>query len=189
MKNSTRRKPLLLFFAIFCSVVTVNLWLPPGGVYFFITDTLTSSESLKRAVMSGDPYEASDAYSRLRRRRSDIARDVALEHLRSADWLLWVGAARYLGQIGDPASVPYLIKHLRHGDRGCSDHTANVLTNLTGEDFGTDYDRWRQWWLTENPESQFNWDSHLDLDPRFIRLSRQQQAASEADAATGPNEE
>jgi HEAT repeat protein len=60
-----------------------------------------------------------------------------------------LAAVRVLGKIGDPGSVGFLIAVL--GDRReiVRVETGWVLKRLTGEDFGTNRERWKQWWSSK----------------------------------------
>jgi HEAT repeat protein len=70
-----------------------------------------------------------------------------------------VGAAEAIGRLRDPAAVPALIEALRQdvaeadryfgrGEPTPRSITAEVkaLRAITGQDFGTDADKWQQWW-------------------------------------------
>src|SRR5262249_39054358 len=109
---------------------------------------IVSSESYKRAVIHPESSDAYSAYGILGERRSRVAHNIALQQLNSTDDYLWMNAANYLGCIGESASVPYLIKALRHTAWRADDERRQLLVKLTSEDFGTDFAKWQQWWLS-----------------------------------------
>jgi HEAT repeat protein len=55
-------------------------------------------------------------------------------------------AAWALGEIKDLKAVGALITALK--DEVCCDHAAEALKKITEQDFGTDYEQWNNWWLT-----------------------------------------
>ena len=90
-----------------------------------------------------------------------IAQKDGLRFLKSENPYLWFNAALYLGAIGDEASVPYLIKGLRHPASRARPDAAAALRAMTGKPWDVDFDAWRQWWTNENPESTFDFDSYM----------------------------
>ena len=132
----------------------------------FMFPGLVSDDSFKRAVMHPERDDAYSAYSILAERRSDVAHQIALQQLDSSDDYLWLNAAEYLGAIGDPKSIPYLIKALRHTAWRGDDKTKASLVRLTGTDC-FDFNGWQHWWLASHPNSRFDWDSHLGFRPRI----------------------
>ncbi len=128
---------------------------------------VVSSQSYRRAVMHPESNDAYSAYDILGERRSEAAHDIALQQLSSTDDYLWMNAAHYLGCIGDPASIPYLIKALRHTAWRADEERRQLLIKLTGKDFGTDFTKWQQWWLSQHPDFQMDWESYLGFQPRL----------------------
>ena len=57
-------------------------------------------------------------------------------------------AAEALGEFGSQASgaVPDLIEALGDEHGGTRSSAARALRDITGQDFGEDADRWREWW-------------------------------------------
>jgi hypothetical protein len=139
---------------------------PMGFMADMYLPGVVSSQSYLRAVMHPERDDANSAYGVLAERHSEIARDIALQHLKSSDDYLWMNAAHYLGALGDPASVPYLIKALRHSAWRADDERAKMLLLLTGQSFGTDFAKWQQWWIVGHPDFDINWESHLGLESR-----------------------
>jgi hypothetical protein len=137
---------------------------------------LVSAQSFKRVVMHPESGDAYSAYNILGERRSTVARKIAIVHLNSKDDYLWMNAAQYLGDIGDPASVPYLIKALRHTASRSDSERREVLVKLTGKDYGTDFTKWQDWWLSQHPDSQIDWESHLGSQPRLYQRPQRQTA-------------
>jgi len=54
-------------------------------------------------------------------------------------------AARLLGTMNNPRAVDPLIEALSDSDARVRDNAAESLKRLTGEDFGTDQQKWQQW--------------------------------------------
>lgn len=115
---------------------------------------IVSSGSYRRVVMNPNRYDAYSAYEILGKRHSDVAQEIARQQIHSDDDYLWLNAAEYLGNLEDPAATPYLIKALRHTAWRADEETRKSLVKLTGQDFGTDFIKWQQWWLATHPDSQ-----------------------------------
>ena len=62
-----------------------------------------------------------------------------------------IAAVRALGQIKDLRAVGPLIAAIQRKPEAVRTEAIWVLKKLTDEDFGTDYKRWRQWWLSKSP--------------------------------------
>jgi hypothetical protein len=143
------------------------------GEIGFTADTMypgcVSSESYTRAVMHPESEDAYSAYDILAQRHSEVAHQIALQQLDSSDPYLWLNAAEYLGAIGEPKSIPYLIKALRHTAWRGDDETKASLVKLTGTDCG-DFNGWQHWWLSSHPDSPIDWESHLGFRPRVIKI-------------------
>jgi hypothetical protein len=78
-----------------------------------------------------------------------------------------MNAAHYLGCIGDTASIPYLVKALRHTAWRADEERRQLLVKLTGKDFGADFTKWQQWWLSQHPDDHMDWESHLGFQARI----------------------
>lgn len=102
----------------------------------------------------------------LAKRGDPVAVPRAVELLQDKDAYIWLNAALYLGACKRPEAVPYLIKALRHTAAGADPDTTRYLRAITGQDFGTDFDRWQQWWLADHPGFSFDWNSQLGDRPR-----------------------
>jgi hypothetical protein len=171
MKASARSKirVALVGFAL-AALLSIHFYGAQLGMIGFMADHflpgIVSSKSYERAVMHPDRDDAYSAYGVLGKRRSPVARDIAMQQLHSEDGYLWLNAARYLGCIREPAAVPYLIKAFRHTAWRADEERRQLLTALTGKDFGTDFAKWRQWWVSQHPDFQIDWDSHLGFNPR-----------------------
>lgn len=133
-------------------------------------------------VSNPESYDAYSAYSVLERRESDVAIPIAREHIRSQDPYLWLNAATYLGSRGDVAAIPYLIKGLRHKASKSVDRRAAMLSKLTGESFGIDFQKWRDWYRQTDDPIQLNWNSSLNR-----KVADSWNPASE-EASVGDNE-
>jgi len=139
-----------------------------GSIADAFVPGIVSSQSYKRVVMhpqrGTDPYSA---YTILGWRKSPVARDIAAQHLHSDDAYLWMNAAHYLGCIGDPVAVPYLIKALRHTASRADEERRELLVALTGQDFGTDFVEWQRWWISRHPDFTIDWKRDLGRNPRI----------------------
>ena len=60
-------------------------------------------------------------------------------------------AAKALGEIKDPRAVEPLISALKDEDKDVRRAAKEALEKITGMDFGTDYEKWNNWWQ-ENKE-------------------------------------
>jgi HEAT repeat protein len=54
-------------------------------------------------------------------------------------------AVRILGGIGDDDVIQALLSALRDKDFGIVKEAAKSLKRITGADFDTDYDKWKEW--------------------------------------------
>ena len=61
-------------------------------------------------------------------------------------------AAFILGMSKDPRAVEPLIAALKDGDTTVQDRAAEALVKITGQDFGKDQGKWRQWWKENQAE-------------------------------------
>ena len=172
MKPTAQLKRIAaLAISIILVLLVIHFYGAQLGLGFALVDHflpgVVSSQSLKRAVMHPESNDAYSAYQRLGQRRSEVAHDIALQQVSSIDDYLWMNAAHYLGCIGDSASIPYLIKALRHTAWRSDEERRQLLVKLTSEDFGTDFTKWQQWWLSQHPDFKIDWESHLGFHPRL----------------------
>jgi len=61
-------------------------------------------------------------------------------------------AAFILGMSKDPRAVEPLIAALKDGDTTVQDRAAEALVKITGQSFGKDQGKWRQWWKENQAE-------------------------------------
>lgn len=94
----------------------------------------------------------------LANRRYAGAQPKARELLQSTDEYTWFNAALYLGKLRDPAAVPYLIKGLRHPAHIAHAEAVADLQAITGQTIGNDFAAWRQWYVTQHPDQQFDFE-------------------------------
>jgi len=99
-----------------------------------------------RDLDSTDPNVVSYSLVILKDRRdpAGIAKAEAL--LTSGDAQIRMNAARYLGAMGKPEAVPYLIQALPLADTDQAIEMLDELTHLTGKPFGNDVKAWTDWW-------------------------------------------
>ena len=92
-------------------------------------DSDAVGKSLRALAESGDP----------------AAVPASLLLLKSEDPWVWVHAALYLGAVRRPEAVPYLIKAgLKYG--WAYSGAEESLAAMTGQNFGTDFEKWWEWW-------------------------------------------
>ncbi len=125
------------------------------------------TKQLVKRLDSDDLDEVIESYYYLERRSDPIAVAKAISHLKSEDDYLWLNAADYLGACGEQEAVPYLIKALRHSASRANEVRIGYLNEITGKDFGPDFDAWKMWWEEENPNEEFDWVSYLGPRPRI----------------------
>jgi hypothetical protein len=148
------------------------IWLVPRNMFLMSmvehsAPGLISSSNYARNLDSKDPDLVRESLAHLTDRRDPIAVTRAVGLLQSTDDYIWLNAAHYVGVCGRQEAVPYLIKALRHTAWRADNATAQYLRQLTGQDFGTDFPRWQQWWLGLHPDSAMDWASHLGFSPRL----------------------
>jgi hypothetical protein len=175
MKNRTAK--ITIAVAIVC-VISIFMLIrfygaQLGGAGFFaefMYPGIISSDSFLRSIKNPQRYDAYSAYGKLGKRKTLIAHDIAIEHLKSEDDYLWLNAALYLGRIDEPCSIPYLIKALRHTAWRSDKEKQALLVNLTGVDYGVDFLKWHSWWMEQHPGSTINWESSLGHQPRIKKI-------------------
>jgi len=74
---------------------------------------------------------------------------------------IWVTAAQYCGHFGQTEAIPYLIKALNTDFYGIYPDLQIALESLTGESFGVDYNKWKSWWISNNPNINFDFEMNL----------------------------
>jgi len=128
---------------------------------------LIPSDELRPNLTSHDNDLKCETLGILTDREDPCALDLAIPLLENGDDYVWLNAAHYVGSCGRIEAVPYLIKALRHSAwRGDAD-VVGYLRSITGKDFGTDFNRWHEWWISEHPDFQFDWESKLGPIPRL----------------------
>jgi tetratricopeptide (TPR) repeat protein len=103
--------------------------------------------------------------------QAQLQRDVLL--LNSTDDYEWLNAAHRLGRRGSELAIPYLIKGLRHRAWRGDEERIWYLRKITGQDFGSDFVRWKQWWESRHPGVAFDWVSYLGSPPRIAQIERE----------------
>jgi hypothetical protein len=166
------RKTRLILAALILSMLYVGaLWLVPKSPFLMLmtehfTPWLVPSSVYARNLDLQDNDLVRNTFWVLTRRRTLAAVPRATGLLQSTDDYVWLNAAEYLGACGQREAVPYLIKALRHTASHSDAENVGYLRNMTGQDFGTDFARWQQWWLAEHRDSTMDWTAHLGRAPR-----------------------
>jgi hypothetical protein len=126
---------------------------------------LVPSETVARNLESRNTNLIYSSLSVLATRKDPLATESALLLLRSHDEYMWLNAALYLGSCENLESVPFLIKGLRHPAWRTHSKCAELLRDLTGEDYGTDAVKWRRWWTQSHPMADFQfWSSDTNRE-------------------------
>lgn len=74
-----------------------------------------------------------------------------LSALKDEDWKVRIVTAGELGKMMNYQAVGPLISALKDEDRAVIVTASDALKNITGQDFGTDQEKWQKWW-EENKE-------------------------------------
>jgi HEAT repeat protein len=96
----------------------------------------------------------------------DAARHLAGALSGDVDFDVRLAAARALGTTGDPTAVAVLGSALEDRDPAMQFQAVQSLRELTGEDFGNDVNRWRQYVSRELPEGNHS----VSIAERLRRL-------------------
>jgi HEAT repeat protein len=97
-----------------------------------------------------NPQIRDTAAQALGQTRDSRAAEALIGALDDEDQNVQVAAVRALGQINDLRAVEPLIAAIQGKPEIVRTEAIWVLKKLTEEDFGTDYKRWRQWWLSQS---------------------------------------
>jgi len=127
---------------------------------------LLPSSQLARNIAGADSNLQRESLSILAGRKDPGAVERAIELLRSDDDYVWLNAAHYVGAVNRPEAVPYLIKALRHTAWRSDNERLSYLSQITGENFGTDFKAWSNWWTVANPGASFDFEQNLGSRPR-----------------------
>jgi len=92
-------------------------------------------------------------------------REIAFDHREKNNRGRWM-AIRTLGAIGDKQSVPELIHLLYHYNGDARWWAQIALVQLTGQNFGGDWNAWGNWWNAQKGRPPF--------DPKIVRWSDSQ---------------
>ena len=139
-----------------------------SGVGFLnrIAPLLLPSSQLARNIAGPDPDLQRESLSILADRKDPGAVERAIELLRSDDDYVWLNAAHYVGALNRPEAIPYLIKAFRHTAWRSDNESLSYLSQITGENFGTDFKAWSNWWTVANPSASFDFEQNLGSRPR-----------------------
>jgi len=139
--------------------IVLHFWGAQIGPSYYIEHMipgLISDESWRRAIAKDPTANGYSAYGVLQSRGSDVARSEAIRDVQSSDSYLWLNAALYLGELGDPIAVPYLIRGLRHRASRAHGEALNYLQVITRQNIGKNQTQWIKWWQTHNPTIIFD---------------------------------
>lgn len=110
-------------------------------------------------------------------------------------------AIRTLGMIGDPTDVPTLIQLVYHGNINTRWWAQISLVQITGQNFGNDWNAWGKWWNDQKGEPPYDpeiirwWDGQAEpdklmqsleeSDQKFLADLKGKSAATPAVSSTG----
>ena len=175
VKGKTSFGHILLwsFLGAIIGKVIVAYFYPEGG----------STAKLVYEIESLVPYTVVHGLEHLTERADPAGIPRARQLLKSTHNEIWLNAALYLGVCKQQEAAPYLIKALRHTDSYVDKKTVLYLKNITGEEFGTDFSKWQQWWLSDHPGFVFDWESCLGSRPRIPNDKLKQKTPSVSSSA------
>jgi len=105
---------------------------------------------------SSDYYKAINTLGALRSTNAlPRLREIAFERVDRNNRDRWM-AVRVLGIIGDRQSVPDLIHLVYHGNQNTHWWAQIALVQLTGQNFGGDWEAWGHWWNESGGEPAYN---------------------------------
>ena len=167
---------LSVALVVLLGAILVTAWLVPRSVFLMsfvehMAPGVIPAGSYARNLDSQDPDLVRESLAHLTDRKNPIGLTRGVELLQSTDDYIWLNAAHYTGVCGRQEAVPYLIKSLRHTAWRADNETAQHLRSLTGQDFGTDFTRWQEWWIGQHPDLAIDWTSHLGFSPRLPRVA------------------
>lgn len=158
-------KTILLIVLATAAIFSIRQLTALTSVSMGLTDLmcpyLLSSKAVARNLNASSGDIVCDSFYVLTKRKDPVAVDRALVLVKSNDAYTWLNAALYLGACGKVESVPYLIKALRHAAWRSKPEEVLYLHNLTGKDFGDDFEKWKAWWEQTHPDAPIDWNSHL----------------------------
>jgi len=170
---------ILALLFIMAAVIAGSLWVISRSM-FLMSMIEISAPGVLPARMHADCLDSENAdlvmtcLSILEERGDPIAVERGVELLESTDDYIWLNAAHYVGACGRVEAVPYLIKAFRHTASFSDEERAGYLREITGQDFGTDFEQWRAWWRAQHPDSTMDWRAHLGFRPRLPELEEEE---------------
>ncbi len=120
---------------------------------------------LVRALDSPDPEIVIDSLIDLKDRSNPAGVNKATTLLNSDNPDVRLNAALYLGSLGKPNSVPYLIEALGDVKDDQKDEIVSDLTQITGKSFGRNESAWENWWANTHPQNPFRFGDRPDSEP------------------------
>lgn len=110
------------------------------------------SEELVEALSSENDQKVMTAFGILEDRRDPAGVQKAKELLEIDNKYIWFNATLYLGSLERKEAVPYLIKGLKHPASKAHKDASIYLQKITGKSFGTNYEKWLDWWEKTHPD-------------------------------------
>ncbi|NOU36969.1 MAG: HEAT repeat domain-containing protein [Kiritimatiellaceae bacterium] len=139
---------------------TLTGWAPKNYVGLVcLNEHISSGKLLENLTFSKEEGILSMTLLILHKKQDPCGLAAAIPLLRDRRYNVWQNAAAYLGSFGQVEAVPYLIKWLQTSKK--TFYSTTYLQSITGEDFGSDFERWKAWWETQNPGVEFDWKANL----------------------------
>lgn len=165
-----KKRNIAILTAIIAGIVIVHFYGAKLGSLGIFVETfapgLIRTESWIECLEDAPTAHGYSIYGFLEKRKTEKAIDLALEHIYSDDAYLWLNASTYLGTMQRRESVPLLIKSIRHTAWRSQKERIELLTSITGQDYGDDFVAWKEWYLSSSPEFIPDWDSSLGHSPQ-----------------------
>lgn len=142
MASNSRRSRFVVIAMVILAIV--------GSILLTKAIHVSTAEHL-RHLDSTDPDTVAYSLVILTDRRDPAGIEKAESLVKSDNPRIWMDAAIYLGAMGKPEAVPYLIKALPQADLDQGIEIVQELTQLTGKPFGNDVKGWEDWWGSQGP--------------------------------------
>ena len=108
-------------------------------------------------------------------------RELAFERVDKNNRDRWM-AVRVLGQLGDRESIPDLIHLVYHGNQNTHWWAQIVLVQLTGQNFGGDWEAWGRWWNGSGGQPSYSGEVIRWWDGQAQTVEELKQVLAEGDA-------
>ncbi len=116
-----------------------------------------TAEQLIQNIKSDDDFALRlRSMKALRKLNEKQAVEPLIELLKNDDWRVRASAAYTLSFMQDKRAVPPLIELLKDGDENVRRNACGALITLTSQVLGEDYEAWKQWHESQDPQTTNN---------------------------------